>query len=79
MGVCRICQGGGPTIFFWGGGGLATPGVAMRLLGGFGGMLPRKKFLNGAIWCLFGAYFHNFVTFKKSEKVIINCSHVLAM
>ena len=43
---------------------LATRGVAMHLLGGFGGMLPRKNFLNG------GAYFHKFFTFKKSKNVI---------
>ena len=35
----------------WGGGRLATRGVAIRLLGGFGGMLPRKKF--GAFWRIF--------------------------
>ena len=59
-------------------------GVAMRLLGGFGGMVPQKKNFE---WCnlvRFGAYFHNFFTFKKSKniifftKIIINCSHVLA-
>ena len=64
MGVYRICQGE-PTIFFLGG-GLATRGVAMRLLGGFGGMLPRNFFE----WCnlvRFGEYFHNFFTFKKSK------------
>ena len=62
-----------------GGGGLATRGVAMRLL--------EKMFE----WCnlvqfgaLYGAYFHNFFTFKKSKniifytKIFINCSHVLA-
>ena len=43
---------GANYFFFWGGGGLATHGVATRLLGGFGGMLPRKSFLNGAIWCV---------------------------
>ena len=55
----------GATIFFWGE-GLATRCVAMRLLRGFGGMLPRKFF---GEWCnlvRFGAYFHNFFTFKKS-------------
>ena len=48
-------------------------------------MLPRKFFLNGAICMVrFGAYFHNFFTFKKSKniifftKIIINCSHVYA-
>ena len=42
-------------------------------------MLPRKKKFNGA----FGAYFHNFFTFKKSknvifiQKIVINCRHLL--
>ena len=69
MGVCRICQGG-PTIFFLGGGGLATCRVAMRLLGGFGGMLPRKIFFE---WCnlvRFGAYFHEYFILKKSKNII---------
>ena len=51
----------GGDYFFWGG-----ACDAMRLLGRFGGMLPRKKFFE---WCnlvRFGAYFHNFFTFKKS-------------
>ena len=42
---------GGQLFFF--GGGLAKRGVAMRLLGGFGGMLSRKKILNGAFWSIF--------------------------
>ena len=75
----------GGQLFFFFGGGLATLFVAMRLLRGFGGMLPRKKNFE---WCnlvRFGAYFHNFFTFKKSKniifftKIIINCSHVHAM
>ena len=52
------------------GGGLVTRGVAMRLLGGFEGMLPRKCFFE---WCnlvRFGAYFHKFFTFKKSKNII---------
>ena len=62
---------GGPTIFFWGGGrGLATRGEAMRLLGGFGGMLPRKKIFECCNLVCFGAYFHKFFTFKKSKNVI---------
>ena len=43
---------GGQLFFFFWGGGLATLGVAMPLLGRFGGMLPRNFFLNGAIWCV---------------------------
>ena len=50
--------------YFFGGEGLATRGVAMRLLGGFGGMLPRKKFLNGAIWCVLEHIFINFLLSK---------------
>ena len=59
----------GGQQFFLGVGGLATRGVAMRLLGGFEGMLPRKNFQ----WCnlvRFGAYFHKFFTFKKSKNII---------
>ena len=59
----------GPTIFFWGGGGFATRGVAMRLLGGSGACFPKKLFE----WCnlvSFGAYFHKFFTFKKSKNII---------
>ena len=41
-------RGANYLFFFWGGGGLATRGVAMRLLGGFEDMLPRKKNFNGA-------------------------------
>ena len=33
---------------------LVTRGVTRRLLGGFGGMLSRRVFLNGAIWCVLG-------------------------
>ena len=70
MDVCMICQGG-PTIFFWGGGGakIATCGVAMRLLGGSGTCFPENIFE----WCnlvRFGAYFHKFPTFKKSKNFI---------
>ena len=45
----------GLTSFFLGG-GLATRGIATSLLGGFGGMLPRKKILMvqfGAFWSIF--------------------------
>ena len=40
MGVCRICQLGGPNF------------LSLGLLGKFGGMLPREIFLNSAIWCV---------------------------
>ena len=59
----------GANYFYFGGGGLATRGVAMRLLGGFGGMLPRNFFFE---WCnlvRLGAYFHKFFTFKKSKNI----------
>ena len=61
---------GANYFFFLGGGGLATRGVAMRLLGGFGGMFPRNKFLNGAIWCVLENIFIVFFTFKKSKNNI---------
>ena len=62
----------GVNYFFFLGGGakIATSGVAMRLLGGFGDMLPRKIFFE---WCnlvRFGTYFHKFLTFKKSKNFI---------
>ena len=55
---------GANYFFLW---GLATRGVAMRLLGGFGGMVPRKKKFE---WCnlvRFGAYFPKKFTFTKSK------------
>ena len=58
----------GPTIFFWGG-GLATRGIATRLLVGFGFMLPRKTFLNGTIWCVLG---HIFIIFLLSKSLKIS-------
>ena len=60
----------GDQLFFWGGGGLATRGVAMRLIGGLGGMLPRKKNFELCNLVYFGAYFHKFFTFKKSKNII---------
>ena len=65
MGVCRICQEGANYFFF--GGGVATRGVATRLLGGFGGMLPPKKILNCAIWCVLQHIFINFLLSKSLE------------
>ena len=47
-GVCRISQGGGPTLKFLG------FWIYMLLLGGFGGMLPQENFKK---WC-------NFVRFE---------------
>ena len=50
-------------------GGLARRGVAKRLLGGFWGMLPRKKIFE---WCnlvRFGEYFHKYFTFKKPKNI----------
>ena len=41
---------------------LATSGVARRLLGEFGAMLPRNFFLYSAILWRFVAYFHKFFT-----------------
>ena len=54
---------GGPT--FRGG------GLAKRLLGGFGGMLPRKKNFESCNLVRFGAYFHKFFTFKKSKNIYL--------
>ena len=59
---------GGQLFFFWGG-GLVTLFAAMRLLGGFGGMLPRKKFLNGVIWCVLE---HIFIIFLLSKSLKIS-------
>ena len=56
----EFAKGGATIFFFFWGGGLATSGVSMRLLGGFGGMLPRKNLLNGAIWCVLEPIFINF-------------------
>ena len=57
---------GGQLFIF--GGGLATRGVAMRLLEGFGGMLPQKFFWNEAIWCVLEHIFINF-SLSKSLKI----------
>ena len=52
------------NYFFCGwGGGLATRGVAMRLLGGSGACFPEKIFLNGAIWCVLEHIFLLIFTF----------------
>ena len=63
---------GGQQFFFGGvgvgGGGLATRGVAMRLLGGFGGHASPKKNFNGAIWCVLEHIFINFLL-SKSLKI----------
>ena len=45
-----------------------TRGVAMRLLEGFGGMLPQNFFWNGAIWCVLEHIFINF-SLSKSLKI----------
>ena len=60
----------GGQLFFGGGWGIATRGVAMRLLGGFGGMLPRKFFFELCNLVRFGVYFHKFFTFKKPKNII---------
>ena len=58
------------NYFFLGGWGLATRDIAMRLLGGFGGMLPQKIFWELCNLVRFRAYFHKFFTLKKSKNVI---------
>ena len=86
-GVCRISQGGGPTLKF-----LEYCKKIMKIcsktyqiapfkireqrscessLGGFGGMPPNKIFKNGAISCVLEAIFKQFHG-KKSSKKIIN-------
>ena len=74
-----VCQGGSSNKFhgssscayagFGKGGQVFFGGVAMRLLGGFGGMLPRKKILNGAIWCVLE---HIFIIFLVSKSLKIS-------
>ena len=58
-------------------------GVAKRLLGRFEGMLPREFFLNYAT-CVLEHIFINFLLEKIKNyffytKIMINCSHVLAI
>ena len=72
---------GGQLFFF--GRGLATRGIATRLLGGLWACFPEKKFLNGAIWCVLKHMVINFLLSKSLKisffsKIIVNCSHVLA-
>ena len=55
--------------YYLGGGRVATHGIATRLLGGFGGMLPRKNFFNGAIWCVLE---HIFIIFLLSKSLKIS-------
>ena len=78
-----FAMGGGATIFFLGGGACDAWRRHAFARGVRGHASPKKNFE----WCnfvRFGAYFHNFFTFKKSknvisiQKIIINCSHVLA-
>ena len=51
---------------------------------GVRGMLPRKYFLNDAIWCVLEHIFIIFLLSKSLKififytKIMINCSHVLA-
>ena len=68
-----ICQGGGATFGRLGelhaAKLLATRGVARRLLGEFGGMLPREIFFKCCNLVRFGAYFHEFFTLKKPKNI----------
>ena len=57
--------------YFFGGRGLATRGVAMHLLGGFGGMLSRKKIFNGAIWCVLEHIFINYLLSKSLKMTFL--------
>ena len=58
----------GQLLFFFGGGGLATRGVATRLLGGSGACFTEKKKFNGAIWCVLEYIFIIFLL-SKSLKI----------
>ena len=79
MGVCRICQGGPTIFFFWGGGGACD--VFAR---GIRGYASPKNFFNVAIWCvlehIFIIFFFTFTSLKYHfyTKIIKNCSHVFA-
>ena len=64
----RFAKGGGPTVI-WVGGGLATRGLATRLLWGVREhAFPQKKF-NGAIWCVME---HIFIFFLLSKSLKIS-------
>ena len=67
MGACRICQGG-PTIFFWGG-GACNAWRSHAFARGVRGHASRKKFLNGAIWCVLE---HIFIIFLLSKSLKIS-------
>ena len=60
---------------FWGSGRVAcreaSCGVATRLLGGFGCMLPRAFFLNGTIWYILEHIFIN-VYLKRVQFIMQN-------
>ena len=70
-GVSRISFRGG-SKFFWKSGGICMArGEATRLLGGFGGMLPRENFKK---WCnlvRFREYFAKILSKKIIQKLII--------
>ena len=68
-GVCRISQGGGgPTLKFL---GLCIymPRSCEPLLGGFGGMPPKKIFKNGAISCVLRTIFNTFMVKNPLKKL----------
>ena len=57
---------GGQLFFFWGG-GVCNAWRSHAFARG-GGMLPPKKILNGAIWCVLEHIFINFLL-SKSLKI----------
>ena len=69
-------SGGGPTLKFLGfwiympRSCMSRAASCESLLGGFGGMPPKKNFKNGAILCVFRAIFNHFHGKKSSEKII---------
>ena len=44
-------------------------GGGAQILGGFGGMPPKKTFMNGAISCVLMAIFNHFHGKKSSQKL----------
>ena len=65
-GVPRIWEGGAKNFFFRFGN--LHVAKLCALLGGFGGMLPRENFLNGAIWCVLGCILIRFCLYFYFKK-----------
>ena len=69
-------RGGGPRFFFsdleicMSQSDMLLMAKPCALLGGFGGMLPREIFLNGAIWCVLGCILIRFCLYFFSKYTI---------